>query len=191
MKVIPIERHPWRPYMPPEPEILVLGTFPPKPERWAMEFYYPNRMNDFWKIMGLLYHDNPLHLWDETRKSFDLEAIKRLLDANHIAMWDTAMAVRRLKDNASDKFLEIVKEINLALLLEQHSSIKRIITAGEKATGVVASQACVPPPAMGQSTECQIAGHRFILHRVPSSSRAFPMKMENKAEYYRKAFMAE
>lgn len=118
----PIERHPWPPFVPPEARYLFLGTFPPKPERWSMPFYYPNKINDFWRVMGIIFEGDSNALWDKKLSKFNLDAIQALLRREHIALWDTGMAVRRLRDNASDKFLEIVEPIDLASLLDQHPS---------------------------------------------------------------------
>lgn len=30
--------------------MLFLGSFPPQPHRWCMPFYYPNWINDFWRM---------------------------------------------------------------------------------------------------------------------------------------------
>ena len=78
-----------------------------------MPFFYPNKINDFWRIMGLIFHQDKDYFWIENDRRFDLTAIKTFLNREGIALWDTAMAVRRLKDNASDKFLEIVEAIDL------------------------------------------------------------------------------
>ena len=94
---IAIERHPWPPFIPAGARVLMLGTFPPKRERWAMEFYYPNRINDMWRIMGLIFHGDKNHFWDDGRGGFDLPRIQQLLTDQRIALWDTAMAVRRLR----------------------------------------------------------------------------------------------
>lgn len=40
---IPIEYHPLEPFLPDGAQVLMLGSFPPKRERWSMEFFYPNR----------------------------------------------------------------------------------------------------------------------------------------------------
>ena len=40
------ERHPLQPFLPAGARILMLGSFPPKRERWSMELYY----SDFLKI---------------------------------------------------------------------------------------------------------------------------------------------
>lgn len=183
-----IEYHPFEPFLPPQAKVLMLGTFPPQPVRWAMEFYYPNPTNDMWKIMGLLFFGDKNHFWREDERRFDLEALQRFLTERGIALYDTARAVRRLKNNASDKFLEIVETVDLKHLLDLRPTIAAVITAGEKATGVVAHLAGVEPPKNGHSVPCLISGHAFTLWRMPSSSRAFPLALEKKAEYYRQAF---
>jgi len=98
------------------------------------------------------------------------------------------MAVRRLKDNASDKFLEIVEPIDLSALLDTHPTISQIITTGEKATGVVAAQASVEVPPIGQPLACRVGTHAITLWRMPSTSRAYPLALEKKAEAYRVLF---
>ena len=184
----PVERHPWPPFIPTGSRYLFLGTFPPKPERWSMPFFYPNKINDFWRVMGIIFYHDKDALWNSREKCFDLEAIKSFLQRQGIALWDTAMAVRRLKDNASDKFLEIVEPINLAALLDEHPLISRIVTTGEKATSVVAALAGVDVPAIGVPVACRIGVHEVELWRMPSTSRAYPLPLEKKAEAYRRLF---
>jgi len=153
-----------------------------------MPFYYPNKINDFWRVMGLIFMNNREALWDGVSGRFDLEAIKSLLKRERIALWDTGMAVRRLKDNASDKFLEIVEPIDLAALLDSCPSISQVITTGEKATSVIATQAGIDIPSIGQPVECSVGGHDITLWRMPSTSRAYPLALEKKAEAYRQVF---
>ena len=185
---IAIERHPWPPFIPPGAFYLFLGTFPPQEHRWSMPFFYPNRTNDFWRIMGLIFLGNRDALWDAEQGRFNLDAIKSLLNREHIALWDTGMAVRRLKGNASDKFLEIVEPIDLATLLDENPTISHIITTGEKATGVIAVQAGVELPSIGAPVACRVGCHAVTLWRMPSSSRAYPLSLDKKAEAYKKIF---
>ena len=138
--------------------------------------------------MGLIFMGDRDALWNKGVGKFDLDAIKALLNREGIALWDTAMAVRRLRDNASDKFLEIVEPIDLASLLAAHSSITRIVATGEKAAGVVADQAGVDVPPIGMPVECAIGGHEFVFWRMPSTSRAYPLSLEKKAAAYRLVF---
>lgn len=185
---IAIERHPWPPFIPAGARYLFLGTFPPQEHRWSMPFFYPNRTNDFWRIMGLIFLGNRDALWDAEQGRFNLDAIKSLLNREHIALWDTGMAVRRLKGNASDKFLEIVEPIDLATLLDENPTISHIITTGEKATGVIAVQAGVEMPSIGAPVACRVGCHAVTLWRMPSSSRAYPLPLDKKAEAYKKIF---
>ena len=185
---IAIERHPWPPFIPAGARYLFLGTFPPQEHRWSMPFFYPNRTNDFWRIMSLIFLDNRDALWDAEQGRFNLDAIKSLLNREHIALWDTGMAVRRLKGNASDKFLEIVEPIDLATLLDENPTISHIITTGEKATGVIAVQAGVEMPSIGAPVACRVGCHAITLWRMPSSSRAYPLSLDKKAEAYKKIF---
>jgi G:T/U-mismatch repair DNA glycosylase len=185
---IAIERHPWPPFIPAGARYLFLGTFPPQEHRWSMPFFYPNRTNDFWRIMGLIFLGNRDALWEAEQGRFNLGDIKSLLNREHIALWDTGMAVRRLKGNASDKFLEIVEPIDLATLLDENPTISHIITTGEKATGVIAMQAGVEMPSIGAPVACRVGCHAVTLWRMPSSSRAYPLPLDKKAEAYKKIF---
>lgn len=187
---IAIERHPWPPFMPAEPRVIMLGTFPPKRERWSMDFFYPNKINDMWRIMGVIFYADRDHFWNQDARRFRLADIQAFLHERGIALWDTAMAVRRLKDNASDKFLEIVEPIDLLSLLDAHPSIGAVVTAGEKATGVIAAMAGVDLPPIGQPVACRVGEHDFALWRMPSSSRAYPLSIDKKADAYRAMFRA-
>ena len=148
-----------------------------------MPFFYPNKINDFWRIMGIIFFEGDRDaLWDKQLQRFDLDAIKRFLNREGIALWDTAMAVKRLRDNASDKFLEIVEPIDLATLLESHPTITTVVTTGEKATGIVAEQAGIDIPAICIPVACHLGLHQFTLWRMPSSSRAYPLALDKKAD---------
>ena len=103
-----IEKHPLEPFLPAKAKLLMLGSFPPQKKRWSMEFYYPNLNNDMWRIFGILFFDDKDYFLNETRKAFCRERIIDFLNEKGIALFDTASSIRRLQDNASDKFLEVV-----------------------------------------------------------------------------------
>lgn len=185
-----IERHPWQPYIPKNARILILGTFPPKQEKWSMDFYYPNKINDFWRIMGIVFHDDKEYLCDKQTGKFCLDAIKSLLDRYGIALHDTAREVVRLKDNASDKFLEIVTPLPLHDILEQMPDCKAIACTGEKAAQVIASLTESEVPKVGECVTVRYYKHRSMqIYRMPSTSRAYPLAIEKKADYYRRMFI--
>ena len=58
---IVVEQHPLEPFLPANGRILFLGSFPPPRARWSMEFFYPNWINDFWRIQGLIHLGDAHH----------------------------------------------------------------------------------------------------------------------------------
>ena len=179
------ETHPWEPYIPGNSKILIMGTFPPQPKRWSMDFYYPNRTNDFWFMMGLVFLGDRYALYDSATKTFNLNAIKELLDEKGIALHDSCRRSRRLKGNASDKFLEVVEPVPLDSLLKSMPECHTVATTGEKAATVISEITATPVPKMGENV---VSENGLTIWRMPSTSRAYPMKLEKKAEYYREMF---
>ena len=53
-----IEYHPLYPFLPEDCKVLFLGSFPPQRKRWCMDFYYPNYINDHWRIAGIIFFGN-------------------------------------------------------------------------------------------------------------------------------------
>jgi len=183
-----IEYHPFEPFLPEGAKVLFLGSFPPQEKRWSMKFFYPNWMNDFWRIAGLVFYGDRDRFSIPEEKRFDLEKVVAFCTRKGIAMFDTATAVRRLKDNASDKFLEVVEETDLDALLARIPACKAVVTTGQKATDVLVERyGCAAPP-LGGKTELRAAGRTLSFYRMPSTSRAFPMALEKKAAYYRPLF---
>lgn len=180
-----IETHPWPPFIPEDAKVLIMGTFPPQPKRWSMNFYYPNRTNDFWYMMGLIFFGDKNALLLPGSKNFDLEAIKRLLNERGIALNDTGRKVRRLKGNASDKFLEILEPVPLRDLLDMMPMCRDIATTGEKAAMVIATLTDTAVPKMG---EMETSADGLHLWRMPSTSRAYPLALDKKAAFYARLF---
>lgn len=179
-----IESHPFEPFIPKGSKILMLGTFPPKPEKWSMEFYYPNKINDMWRIIGLIFFGEPLYFWDKDNRSFKLTCIKKFLTENKIALYDTGKEVIRHKDNASDKYLEIIKPIDLFVILDNYPSISAVVTTGEKATSVIAGITGNEIPKTGSFATFTYNDRELKHFRMPSSSRAYPLSLEKKANIY-------
>ena len=76
---IPTEEHPLQPFLPPHARLLMLGSFPPQKKRWCMDFYYPNFINDMWRIMGYIFHGDRNWFVDERAKCFKKEMIVEFL----------------------------------------------------------------------------------------------------------------
>ncbi len=193
---IPIEKHPLEPFLPEGAKILMLGSFPPARKRWSMEFFYPNWINDMWRLMGLIFHNDKEHFVAEGQdgkmeKRFDRGKCESHAASKGIAMYDTATEIRRLKDNASDKFLEVVTPTDLLQLLGQIPECQAIVTTGQKATDIITQTFGCAEPAVGDYSRFNIGNREMRLWRMPSSSRAYPLPLEKKAEFYRKMFKTE
>lgn len=137
-----------------------------------------------WEIFGWVFYGDPQRLVDAAGKTFRLEEIKVLLEERGIAIYDTARAVRRLSGNASDKDLEIVEKTDIPRLLSQIPHCHDIVCTGQKSFSVLTEDYGVPVPAMGCFNDFALAARPMRLWRMPSSSRAYPMKLEEKAKYY-------
>lgn len=183
-----IEQHPLEPFLPCNASLLMLGSFPPQRKRWSMDFFYPNLQNDMWRIFGYIFFNDKEYFLTDNKKSFDKAKLETFLTQKGIALYDTASAVIRLQDNASDKFLEVVESTNIELLLKQIPDCRAIITTGQKATDVLCEYFSVKQPAIGDKTEISFQDRTLFLYRMPSSSRAYPLKLEKKSELYAQAF---
>ena len=179
-----IERHPFEPFLPQNARLLMLGTFPPAPKRWCMKFYYPNFINDMWRIFGICFFGDRNHFVLEQEKRFDLERIIPFLEERGIALYDTATRIRRTQDNASDKDLEIVEATDLDTMLRQIPQCQAVVTAGQLATEVFCRHYDIKAPKVGDYASFRLDDRELRLYRMPSSSRAYPMKAEKKAEFY-------
>lgn len=188
MNEITIEQHPLTPFLPPNARVLMLGSFPPQPKRWAMNFYYPNWNNDMWRIMGLVFFNNKDYFVDTGHKTFRQPDIAAFLEEKGIAIFDTATAIRRLQDNASDKFLEIVQPTDIKALLTAIPLCGALITTGQKATDTLIEEYNFPEPRIGSFSDCIINNRPMKLYRMPSSSRAYPLALSKKAEIYKNMF---
>ena len=183
-----IEEHPLEPFLPANAVLLMLGSFPPQKKRWSMDFFYPNLQNDMWRIVGLIFFQNKEHFLNPEKKVFDKDRIIEFLNDKGIALYDTASAIRRLQDNASDKFLEVIEQTDISLILKQIPMCKAIVTTGQKATDIIREQIEVKEPTVGTSEPFEFGDKAMKLYRMPSSSRAYPLALEKKAAAYRVMF---
>ena len=187
--IIPsIEEHPLQPFLPSNAKLLMLGSFPPQKKRWSMDFFYPNLQNDMWRIFGYIFFQDKEHFLLPDKKAFNKELIIEFLEEKGIALYDTATSVRRLQDNASDKYLEVVEPTDIRLLLKQLPHCQAIVTTGQKATDTIREQIEADEPAIGKSSTFFIEDRSLQLYRMPSSSRAYPLALEKKASVYQFMF---
>lgn len=191
MKETVAEKHPLGFFLPENTQLLMLGSFPPPQQRWSMNFYYPNIQNDMWRILGLLFYADKDFFLEAPRK-FSEDKCKAFCREKGLGIGDTGVEVIRQKGNASDKFLEIVRPIDLEEVLAQIPQCRAIVVTGQKAMdtllSVLSLYTWVKEPAVGSFSPFVWHGREMKLFRMPSSSRAYPKPLPEKAAIYRKMF---
>ena len=191
-----IEYHPLRPFLPENAKVLFLGSFPPQCKRWCMDFYYPNFINDHWRIEGQIFFGDKNHFVDLDAKRFKIDEIIAFCKEKGFAFFDTSTAIRRLQDNASDKFLEVVEPTDIHALISHLPHLHAIVTTGEKATETICkTMGIVDVPKVNAYVEITNTNHTnltnrggLLLYRLPSSSRAYPLSFDKKVEAYHHFF---
>lgn len=184
-----IESHPLQPFIPEGARLLMLGSFPPARHRWSMDFFYPNFQNDMWRIFGLVFFGDKDHFVDNEARTFRREEIIKLLNRECIALYDTATKVIRTQNTASDKDLEVVAPTDLDSLLKRMPMLEGVVTTGQKATDLFTEHFKIAQPKVGESVTFEFNGKDLRLWRMPSSSRAYPMKVDRKAEIYERVLL--
>lgn len=152
-----------------------------------MDFYYPNRTNDMWKIWGYIFTGDKDTLLLPDGKNFDRDKIIEFCTRIGLALTDTSEEVVREKGNASDAHLKVVKPRDFAPLLDKLPLCHDIVLTGEKAVETLGGTVGFGKIAVGEYIETTFFNSRPVrVWRMPSSSRAFPRSIEWKADYYRR-----
>lgn len=204
LPTLEIETHPFEPVLPPDATVMMMGTFPPTSDKWAMRFHYPNFYNDMWRIYGKVFFDDVDYFRVGDDKRFDPERIRAFMFERGIASCPTVKQAIRETGNASDKNLTIVTPVNLDFILPQVPKVQALFTTGGKATEVLLNLLEEPPkkskyPKTNQSMDYPYQWHdedklestkvnELTLYRLPSTSRAYPLALDKKAAAYRAFF---
>lgn len=198
-----IETHPFDPVLPPDATVMMMGTFPPTADKWAMHFHYPNFYNDMWRIYGSVFFDDVDYFKVGEEKRFDPERIRNFMFERGIASCPTVKQAIRETGNASDKNLTVVTPVDLDNILPQVPKVKTLFTTGGKATEILLNLLAEPPakskyPKTNQSMDYpyqwQDANNKkadvnnLTLYRMPSTSRAYPLALDKKVAAYKDFF---
>lgn len=151
-----------------------------------MDFYYPNRQNDMWRIWAYIAtgHKDAFMLPDG--KTFDKVRIVDFCRSTGLALTDTGEEVVRERGNASDAHLKVMKARDFGQLLAQLPLCHDIALTGEKAVDTLRGALGFGKIEVGDYIATTHFGRHLRIWRMPSSSRAFPRSIEWKAAYYRR-----
>ena len=202
-KATELETHPFEPVLPPNATVMMMGTFPPTADKWAMSFHYPNFYNDMWRIYGRVFFDDADYFRVGDEKRFDPERIRDFMFERGIASCPTVKQAIRETGNASDKNLTVVTPVDLDVILPQVPKVASLFTTGGKATEILLGLLDEPIakskhpktnqsmdyPYQWQSTDNQKADvNNLTLYRLPSTSRAYPLSLDKKVAAYKAFF---
>ncbi len=140
-----------------------------------------------WRVMGIIFYNNKNKFINQD-KTFNQEKITAFCQGQGIAIYDTALAVKRLHGNASDEFLEIVEPTDIAQLLDKIPLCHDICCTGQKSLDTIAEQYGCEKPGIGEYAETFIGSRHVKLWRMPSTSRAYPLAADKKASIYYEMF---
>ena len=199
-----IETHPFGPVLPPDATVMMMGSFPPTADKWAMRFHYPNFQNDMWRIYGCVFFDDADYFRVGDEKRFDPERIRAFMFERGIASCPTVVQAIRETGNASDKDLTVVTTVDLDIILPQVPKVQALFTTGGKATEVLLNLLNAPiakskHPKTNQSIEYPYKWqdnnshpkadvNELTLYRLPSTSRAYPLALDKKVAAYKDFF---
>lgn len=198
-----VETHPFGPVLPPDATVMMMGTFPPTADKWAMSFHYPNFYNDMWRIYGSVFFDDIDYFRVGDEKRFDPERIRAFMFERGIASCPTVTQAIRETGNASDKNLTVVTPVDLDNILPQVPKVETLFTTGGKATEVLLNLLAKPPakskyPKTNQSMAYpyewqnehskKAEVNNLTLYRLPSTSRAYPLALDKKVAAYKDFF---
>ena len=109
-----------------------------------------------------------------------------------MAFYDTAARVNRLNDNASDDLLEMLEPTNITLLLNALPTCRTLVTTGGKASTLVQQHfQLTEMPKVGSNIDIPLPDRTLRWWRMPSSSRAYPLNINKKADFYRQLWKTE
>ena len=199
-----IETHPFGPVLPPDATVMMMGSFPPTADKWAMRFHYPNFQNDMWRIYGRVFFDDADYFKVADERCFDPKRIRDFMFERGIASCPTVVQAIRETGNASDKNLTVITTIDLDTILPQVPKVKSLFTTGGKATEVLLGLLNEPiakskHPKTNQSIDYPYQWHDvekaltsnvddLTLYRLPSTSRAYPLALDKKVAAYKDFF---
>ena len=199
-----IETHPFGPVLPPDATVMMMGSFPPTTDKWAMRFHYPNFQNDMWRIYGRVFFDDADYFRVGDEKRFDPERIRAFMFERGIASCPTVVQAIRETGNASDKDLTVVTSVDLDIILPQVPKVQALFTTGGKATEVLLNLLNEPiakskHPKTNQSIDypyewqdtddySKTEVNELTLYRLPSTSRAYPLALDKKVAAYKDFF---
>jgi hypoxanthine-DNA glycosylase len=172
--------------------VLILGNFPPHKKRWDYEFYYPNKQNNFWRVLAAIA-GSPLK---EMKGEAAVKERKQIMEKLGAGVFNLAKTIRRKGLSARDTDIELVEYNDLLSVIKKHRELKKIILAGFAAKNSTARKFIeylslnkIPfeRPAeikAGVEFKLKLENREINCVILNSTSTAFPIKLEKLIEQF-------
>lgn len=108
---------------------LILGSFPPHESKRDYPFYYPNKQNNFWKILSALCN-SPIQHWEGESAVKERKAIMEKLN---VGVENMGQLIQRKGTSAKDTDIQIVEFHPILSILMRHKELTRILLSGYSA----------------------------------------------------------
>ncbi len=113
---------------------LILGSFPPHPDKWLYPFYYPNTINRFWKSLAEIAG---IQLTHYTKKNKTPELEKIAVEERHnimvqlqIGVQNMGNEIERKNKSAADTDIYIKTYADVLSIITQHPELTKILMPG-------------------------------------------------------------
>ncbi len=107
---------------------LILGSFPPHPDKHIYPFYYPTARNRFWKILAELAAI-PLQ-WTKLDKAKAVQERYAIMQQLKTGVQNLGFEIERKDKSALDTHINIIKFHDILSIIENHPELKRILLPG-------------------------------------------------------------
>jgi G:T/U-mismatch repair DNA glycosylase len=191
------EPHPWPPFIPANASKLILGTFPTnESNRTAYEFFYPNPLNDFWKVLfEVAGKDLNKYVTSEP-----VEIRKQILSDLKLGIADIGKRILRQKNSSEDENLFPIEFTDIFSLLENHQTIAKIIITSSSGANSVLSwfqQYCtlndinfvIKKGNLPITSRFVFNNREIVVDIISSPSRLSPIRGDRLFQMYREAIL--
>jgi G:T/U-mismatch repair DNA glycosylase len=115
----------WDSYLPSQATKLIVGTFPTVPSKRDFEFFYPNKNNDFWRLLSALA-GNGFELSSKETPEQAVTHRKAILDHLGLGITDIGHKILRRSSSSADSSIFPLEYTDFFQLLKKHPLVAKV-----------------------------------------------------------------
>lgn len=106
---------------------LILGSFPPYVRKYY-QFYYPNPINKFWKILSELSGIPLQHTKTDADKA--IQERQQIMEKLQVGVQNVGYKIQRVGNSSLDANITIIEFQDILGIIEKHKELQRILLPG-------------------------------------------------------------